>query len=84
MAHPCFLNISIIFFLFISNSGPGICFTIASPSSRYNPTFSLCKHRKALLKLMNQLIHKLHLHQSTPLVHQNLLYQTFATKACYH
>ena len=30
---------------------------------------------------MNPLIHKPQLHQSTPLVHQNLRYQTFSTKA---
>ena len=30
---------------------------------------------------MNPLIHKPQLHQSTPLVHQNLHYQTFSTKA---
>ena len=51
MADPYFLNISIIFFLFLSNSGPGICFTIASPWSRYYLTFSLCKTSQSFVKI---------------------------------
>ena len=56
MACPYFLNISMIFFLFLFllNSGPAICFTTDSPSSRYNPTFSLCKRLQSFVK-MNEL-----------------------------
>ena len=50
MANPYFLNISIIFFLFLSYSGPSICFTIATSSSWYYPTFSLCKTSQRFVK----------------------------------
>ena len=51
MTSPYFLNVSMIFFLFLFNSGPGICFTTDIPSSQYNPKFSLCKTSQSFVKI---------------------------------
>ena len=48
---PYFVNVSIIFFLFLSNSGPRIYFTTEGPSSQYNLTYSLCKTPQNFVKM---------------------------------